>query len=123
MTSKRVLRYRKPRALLVQRFSDMKCRTKGKYAGDKKSQLWLGLELEERDKIIEWALEDPGFKQIFGEWEADGFARRSSPTAHRINRAKGYTVDNIEWRKHAEKSRTHLEVGKVTRARKKLATV
>lgn len=124
--SARVRRYRKPHAVVVQRYSDMLCRTKGKTAGDGKSKLWLGLPISDRDEFVTWALNDPGFQARFAEWEESGYQRAFAPTAHRIDRrdaaegGAGYVTTNIEWRNHAEKSREALAKGVETKKRKRL---
>jgi hypothetical protein len=110
--SKFIERYRNdPRFYLYYRYKDMRARTLGKTAGDGKSQLWLGMEICERNEFIEWAVDDPGFKAEWDKWTESNYTMRG-PTAHRIDREKGYLLDNIRYVGHADKSRKHLASGR-----------
>jgi hypothetical protein len=118
--------YRKPAIVLRYRWNDMRDRVNGKpmRTGMDRSVAkncpWKGMEIADRSEFIAWGLNDPEFLRLFDLWAADGFARRSAPTAHRIDRTRGYTLDNIQFVSHAEKSRKHLAQGKKTRAAKKV---
>jgi hypothetical protein len=97
---------------LYYRYKDMRARVNGKTAGDGKSQIWLGMELCDRNDYIEWALVDDNFKALFAQWEAAGFPRRLAPSTHRIDRTRGYSLDNIEFRLHKDKARESLAKGR-----------
>lgn len=119
-------RYRTPKGLLEMRYRDMRDRVNGKpkRTGMEKTPencIWKGMELAPRAEFIAWALADPEFLRLFAEWEANGYQRRYSPSAHRIDRSRGYTLDNIEWQVHLDKSRRHLAQGVATKAAKKAA--
>lgn len=104
-----IKRYRTPRVLLTYRYRDMRARVNGKVIrGGRTEAPWLGLPLMERDTFIRWTLENPEFQERFAEWESERFVRAATPTAHRIDRSRGYTFDNISWRRHDEKSREHI---------------
>lgn len=106
--TERVRRYRQKRSVLVQRYSDMKCRTLGKPMRGKgkasEKQPWLGLELCDRGQFIQWGLDHPEYNRLFDEWEEAGFPRALSPSVHRGNSDKGYSLDNIEWVTHRTNS-------------------
>jgi hypothetical protein len=109
--SKFIERYRTdPRFYLYYRHKDMRARVAGKTAGDGKSQLWLGLEVCDRDEFIDWAVNDANFKLEWEKWEESNWTKRG-PTAHRIDRTVGYLISNIQYVNHAEKSRQHLLSG------------
>lgn len=110
--SKFIERYRNdPRFYLYYRHKDMRARVSGKTAGDGKSQLWLGMEICNRDEFIEWAVNDPGFQAEWEKWKGNHWVHRG-PTVHRIDRSVGYLIDNIRYVNHAEKSRNHLKTGR-----------
>lgn len=118
--SKFKTRYRSDAAFyLYYSFKNMRARVNGKTAGDGKSKLWLGLPICVREDFIDWSLSNPDFLRLFQEWGDNGYSHRG-PTVHRIDRDGGYTLGNMRWVSHAEKSRLHLEQGKKTREAKKL---
>lgn len=100
--------YRTEYGYLSHRYRDMRARVNGKFAGDGKSQLWLGLPLLARDEFINWAIDNPDFKRLYREWVESGFQRRHSPSVHRINRDGGYVLENIAFISHAQNSRIAL---------------
>ena len=116
--------YRTKEGYLKERFRDMKKRVNGKPAGDGKTQIWLGMEICDRDEFVAQSLNDPEFHRLFDDWEAHNFKRSYAPSVHRIDRSRGYAIDNIEFRKHLDKAKESLSAGHVTRSlNKKLATV
>ena len=108
-----------PRRTLMQRYNDMKRRTQGKPAGDRKSQIWLGMELCDQTEFVDWSMNNSNFLELWEAWVAADNQRTLAPSVHRIDRTRGYTLDNIEWRTHIEKARESLAKGKETRAAKR----
>jgi hypothetical protein len=113
--------YRKPHRYLVYRYRDMKARVNGKLAGDQKSRLWLGLDLLSKDQFMNWAKNHPDYLALHQAWADAGYPRRLSPSIHRIDRSKGYTLDNIAWVTQQQNSSEALELGRQTRAKLKEA--
>jgi hypothetical protein len=89
-------------------------RTRGKTAGDGKSQIWLGLPLLPVQEFVEWAMSDPTYDKLYNEWVQAEYQRGQAPSVHRIDRDGGYTIGNIEFRKHVDKARESLAKGKET---------
>jgi hypothetical protein len=112
--------YRKPENILRYRHDDMRHRVEGKPIRHGVEQYpWLGMEISTREEFVAWGLTDPEFVRLYDLWAADDFARRTAPSCHRIDRSRGYTIDNIKFMPHAEKSRLHLAQGHKTQAAKK----
>ena len=115
-----IRKYRTKRTLLTYRYRDMRARVNGKVAGDKKTRIWDGLPIGDRQDFIDWALNDPDFNRLFEEWEDSGFEGRG-PTIHRIDREDGYVIGNMKWMSHTEKSRQHLAAGRQKRLSRRAA--
>ena len=99
-----------PKQMLQRRHSDMQKRVAGKplrYAGDPSP--WIGMEIEKRDEFVAWGMAHPEFRQLYREWVQDECRLRSTPTAHRVDRSRGYTFDNIQWMKNRDKAMLHLK--------------
>jgi len=80
--------------------SDTYDHMKRRVAGKGKSStrhLYSGKALLPRNKFVLWAQEHPTFLMLFKRWVKSGYQLRLRPTVHRINSAKGYTLDNVEW--------------------------
>jgi hypothetical protein len=105
--------YRTPRGVLLYRYRDMRDRVRGKplRTGMEKTPQncpWKGMELAPYQEFLSWALAHPDFQRLFKQWADNGFVRRFAPTVHRIDRSRGYTLDNIEWITHRANSRIAL---------------
>lgn len=71
----------------------------------KKAHLYQGLEILGRQEFYDWAMSSPEFHSLYDGWVASGYQCGFSPSVDRVNPAKGYTLDNMEWVSHSENSR------------------
>lgn len=70
-----------------------------------KAHLYSGKNLLGREVFYTWALEDPGFQNLYAAWESAEFPRKLSPSVDRIDSSRGYELENMEWVTHSENSR------------------
>lgn len=87
---------------LVRTYRNMKSRVLG--IQKKKHHLYQGKELLAKDAFYEWAKSREDFAKLYEEWKASGFKRTLSPSIDRIDSARGYTTDNMQWLTHSENS-------------------
>lgn len=89
-------RYEKThKGFLMRLYRNMTSRVKGLQKA--KSHLYEGKELLPREDFYAWAMPHPDFLALWDEWEASGHERRLTPSVDRIDPARGYTLDNMEW--------------------------
>jgi hypothetical protein len=91
------------KGFLVRMYRNMKSRTCG--IQKKKSHLYLGLTLLEKDLFYDWALSSEQFNSMFSAWELSNYHRKLTPTVDRIDSEFGYIVENMQWLTHSENSR------------------
>jgi hypothetical protein len=80
---------------LMRMYRNMKSRVTG--VQSKKAHLYLGKELMNKELFYEFAKCSPMFRTLFYQYEGSGYAQKLAPTPDRIDTAKGYTMDNIQW--------------------------
>jgi hypothetical protein len=81
------------KGFLVRMYRNMQSRTCG--VQKKKSHLYLGLSLIDRDLFYEWALSSEQFHSMFLEWELSNYGRKLTPTVDRIDSSIGYELYRI----------------------------
>jgi hypothetical protein len=86
---------------LVRAYRNMKTRIAGKRH---KERRYKGMEILDKNIFYKWSKEDPKFIDMFKKWESKKYCRKLSPSVDRIDAAKGYTLDNIQWLTHSENS-------------------
>jgi hypothetical protein len=91
------------KGFLVRMYRNMKSRTCG--IQKKKSHLYLGLTLLEKDLFYDWALSSEQFHAMFSAWELSNYHRKLTPTVDRIDSEFGYIVENMQWLTHSDNSR------------------
>jgi hypothetical protein len=92
-----------PKGFLMRLYRNMQSRVTG--VQKLKHHLYSGKELLPRDEFYEWALGSDEFHRLFQEWERSEYDRKLSPSVDRIDSAKGYSLENMEWVTHSENSR------------------
>ena len=70
-----------------------------------KHHLYAGKSLLSRDEFYAWTKPHPEFNRLFSLYEASDFDQRLAPSVDRIDSARGYELDNMEWVTHSENSR------------------
>lgn len=70
-----------------------------------KHHLYAGKELVGRETFYWWALGSHKFYELFGAYRESGYERKLAPSVDRIDSAKGYSLDNMEWVTMSENSR------------------
>lgn len=88
---------------LVRTYRNMKSRVSGVLK--KKSHLYEGLNILDKEVFYKWALDDATFNELFDNWVSDGYDRKLSPSIDRIDSTRGYDEDNIQWLTHSENSK------------------
>lgn len=97
-------RYEKTKGgFLMRMYRNMKSRING--IQKKKSHLYKGKELINKDEFYLLAKSNVEFNKLFEEWELSNYNRKLTPSADRINPKLGYTIDNIRFITHSENSR------------------
>lgn len=71
----------------------------------RKSHIYDGLELIDRETFYKFSLEDSQFLELYKNWVQSGYDRKLSPSIDRIDSQKGYVLGNIRWITHSENSR------------------
>lgn len=71
----------------------------------KKSHLYKGLPILDRQEFYDWAMSSPDFHTLFDSWVASEYKCGASPSVDRIDPKKGYTIDNMQWLSHSDNSR------------------
>lgn len=84
------------RGFLTRRFLEMKVEASR-----------LGIEIMSRNRFGNWSRENEGFRYSFYDYEESGFDKRLSPVIERIDRAKGFTENNLKWIFQKDKNRSH----------------
>ena len=97
-------KYEKTKKGFVMRmYRNMKSRISG--VQKKKSHLYFGLALLEKDEFYKWILSSKTFHELFENYEKEGFNRKLAPTVDRIDSSRGYEMGNIEIVTHSENSK------------------
>ena len=87
---------------LMRMYRNMKSRVTG--VQHQKAHLYQGKELMDKPSFYEFAKCSPMFLTLFYQYEKEGYSQKLAPTPDRIDVAKGYTVDNIQWVSHSVNS-------------------
>ena len=80
---------------LMRTYRNMSSRVKGILK--KKSHLYEGLPIVDRESFYEWSLNNEDYIRIFKNWEDSGYELKESPSIDRKDANKGYTLDNMRW--------------------------
>lgn len=88
---------------LMRCYRNMESRINGIQAA--KHHLYAGKELLSREDFYMWAFAGHEFHRLFREWVESGYQMKFAPSVDRIDSAKGYTPDNMQWVTHSENSR------------------
>lgn len=80
---------------IMRTYRNMKSRVSGVLS--KKSHLYEGLDLLQKEEFYDWSLNDSSFNNLYEDWVASGYSRKLSPSIDRLDTSKGYTADNIRW--------------------------
>lgn len=98
---------------LMRTYRNMESRVTGVQRA--KFHLYRGKELLSREEFYAWALASHEFHRLFREWEESGYQMALAPSVDRVDSAKGYAVENMQWVTHSENSRR----GSISRFRRK----
>lgn len=72
-----------------------------------------GFECLSREEFYKFGLESATFLTLFKLWRETGCTRKLTPSLDRIDRTKGYSLDNIQWLSVSDNSKKwHREVNK-----------
>ncbi len=74
---------------------------------DVKHPYYAGMGLCPRAAFYEWATADPAYARLFESWKRAGFPLALSPSIDRIDKARGYTLGNMQFITLSENSRKH----------------
>jgi len=83
-----------PKGYLMRMYNNMRRHNKG--------------SLPDRQAFYDWALNDATFNHLFQNWKLNGCDRRLAPSINRLNKARGYEMDNIQfttWANHNSRKR------------------
>lgn len=92
-----------PKGFLMRTYRNMLSRVTG--VQSKKSHLYLGKEILNKEDFYNWALKNDTFLMLFKNWTEKNYDRKLTPSIDRIDPKKGYTLSNIRWLTHSENSR------------------
>jgi len=70
-----------------------------------KAHLYAGKELLPKGDFYVWALASPEFHRLYREWAESSYERKLAPSVDRVDSARGYCLDNMQWVTHSENSR------------------
>jgi hypothetical protein len=73
----------------------MRRRVQGR--ASKNPHYWAGKPIMSRETFFEWSKNHPDFLRLFKRWVLTKHDRKLVPSINRIDSAKGYTLDNVEW--------------------------
>lgn len=106
-------RYEKTKkGFLMRAYHNMQSRISG--VQKKKHHLYKGKTLLPRQDFYKWSLDSNSFHNLFAAWEVSGYSRKLTPSTNRIDNARGYELDNMEWITQSENSRRTMRWGKMT---------
>jgi hypothetical protein len=88
---------------LMRTYRNMKSRVEGILK--KKSHLYEGLDILDKDSFYLWSLSNEDFHRLFKDWEESGYNLKLSPSIEREDTSIGYVEGNIRWITHSENSR------------------
>ena len=91
------------RGFLMRLYRNMQSRIEGVQVA--KHHLYRGKELLSRNEFYDWAMQSDDFFRLFAEYEHNDYDRKLAPSVDRVNSARGYSTDNMEWVTHSENSR------------------
>ena len=98
--------------LLSIKYSNMRQRINGDHGGR-----YEGIELLPKSEFIAWALNDPAFTSLFGQWHEASCIYKLAPSIDRIDNTGGYTRENIRFITQSENaSRGAAEMWKARKA-------
>lgn len=84
-----------PRGFLMRLYRNMKSRITG--VQWRKSHLYVGKELFDKNAFYTWAVQQPEFHTLFAAYQAANYDRKLAPSIDRKDSTKGYSFDNVEW--------------------------
>jgi len=90
------IKYRRTkRGFLNQTYQNMKKRVEGKNL--RSSKYYIGLKLMDKEEFLYYSESSIKFHNLWLFWRNKKFTRKYSPSVDRIDKNKGYTMDNIRW--------------------------
>jgi len=95
-------RYRTKEGMIKRAYQHMKRRVEGRHTTAISS---VGKELLDFDVFYKWSINNFDYHFIWTAWTDSGRMRRLTPSVDRIDKDKGYTLDNMEWVTVAENTR------------------
>lgn len=95
-------RHRTKEGMIKRAYQHMKRRVEGRHTTAVSS---VGKELLDFDVFYEWSLNNFDYHFIWTAWTDSDRVRRLTPSIDRVDKNKGYTLDNIEWVTVAENTR------------------
>lgn len=87
--------------LLSMAYTNMRSRATGR---QHKEHIFKGLSYPTRDQFISWAINDRVFLICYRLWAESGYNKRWTPTVTRIDKRKGYDLDNMSFLSHSANS-------------------
>jgi hypothetical protein len=87
---------------LMRSYRNMLSRTAG--VQWKKSHLYEGKELLNKQEFYDFSYNSPDFNKLFEQWVDSGYQRKLSPSVDRIDPSKGYVIGNMRWLTHSQNS-------------------
>lgn len=91
------------KGFIMRLYRNMKSRVEGVQKA--KQHLYRGLGILDKDEFYEWAMSNPKFHSLFGDYELSGYERKLSPSVDRVDSSMGYQIDNMEFVTMSENSR------------------
>jgi hypothetical protein len=89
-----------PKGFLMRAYRNLQSRCEGLI----KPHIYMGLPRMSREDFYLWAWHDTMFWNLYRAWVQAGYPRKMSPSVNRIDPARGYTRDNVEWLTHSVNS-------------------
>jgi len=94
---------------LMRTYRNMLSRVSGIQA--KKAHLYADKEILSKVDFYAFSHASKEFHRLFQAWEESGYCRRLTPSIDRIDSARGYIIDNMQWLTHSENSRKAARKG------------
>ena len=91
-----VKRYKRTlKGMILERYKEMRCRVEGKRPRGK--HRYEGLSICSKSDFLNWSMSNLKLISIYCTWVISNYQRKLSPSVDRINPARGYDLNNIQW--------------------------